>query len=223
VSIPFKRTHSKLPAAAALALTMAGAPAQADTLVNIKGYGSDGAGANIYSYPVAPGTLVDLFNPVLVSLAAGSYALTSAWGAPGALYDTWNFQTTVLGSWVSHYVAAEVLPDGQYRLLVDGVSLLEPTCANHFCAWSTRAQASAAFLATPAYTFTLTQTATVAFVSADYYLPDNDGGISLWVTAAPVPEPAGWALALAGCATVLGTGALRRRRSPEAICRGDSE
>jgi hypothetical protein len=211
MSISFMRAHSTLPAAVALALTAGGAAVQADTLVNIKGYGSDGAGANIFSYPVAPGTLVDLFNPVLVSLAAGSYSLTDAWGAPGALYDTWNFQTTVLGSWVSHYVAAEVLPSGQYRVLVDGVSLLEPTCANHFCAWSTRAQAVAAFLATPAYTFTLNQAATVAFVSADYYLPDNDGGISLWISAAPVPEPASWALALGGLAGVGGAVGARRR------------
>jgi hypothetical protein len=211
MSIPSMRNPSTLPAAVTLALATCITGVQAATLVNIKGYGSDGAGANIYSYPVAPGTLVDLFNPVLVSLAAGSYSLSSAWGAPGALYDTWNFQTTVLGSWVSHYVAAEVLPGGQYRMLVDGVSLLDPTCVNHFCAWSTRAQAVAAFLATPAYTFTLSQAATVAFVSADYYLPDNDGGISLWVTAAPVPEPSGWALALAGCAALAGAGALRKR------------
>jgi hypothetical protein len=52
----------------------------------------------------------------------------------------------------------------------------------------------------------------VAFVSADYYLPDNDGGISLWVAAAPVPEPAGWALALAGVAAL--TGAMVARRRP---------
>jgi hypothetical protein len=200
-------------ARAALALSLASAfnAAQADTLVNIKGYGADGAGANIFAYPVAPGTLVDLFNPVLVSLSAGNYALTDAWGAPGALYDTWNFETAAAGSWASHYVAAEVLPGGQYRVLVDGVSLLDPACTNHFCAWSTRAQAVAAFLATPAYTFTLSQAATVAFVSADYFLPDNDGGISLWIAAVPVPEPATAAMALAGGAALAALAARRRR------------
>jgi hypothetical protein len=198
----------------ALALLLVGTvtAAQADTLVNIKGYGDDGAGANITAYPVAPGTLVNLFNPVLVSLSAGSYSLSDAWGVPGALYDTWNFQTGAPGSWASHYVAAEVLPSGQYQVLVDGLSLLDPACANHFCAWSTREQAVAAFLATPAYTFTLGHDATVAFVSADYYLLDNDGGISLSITAVPVPEPATWGLLLAGGPALSGLAARRRRR-----------
>ncbi len=205
------RSTAVLGPAFALALVGSFSTAQADTLVNIKGYGADGAGANIFSYPVAPGALVSLFNPVLVSLAAGSYALTDAWGQPGAVYDTWNFETNAPGSWASHYVAAEVLPGDQYRVLVDGVSLLDPACSNHFCAWSTRSQAVAAFLATPAHTFTLDHAATVAFVSADYFLPDNDGGISLLLSAVPVPEPATWALALAGGAAVAGLGALRRR------------
>jgi hypothetical protein len=113
-------------------------------------------------------------------------------------------------------VAAELLSDGQYRVLVDGVSLLDPACTNHFCAWSTRAQAVAAFLATPAYSFTLSQAATVAFVSADYFLPDNDGGISLTIAALPVPEPASWALVLAGGAALTGLGAIRRRTAGSA-------
>lgn len=193
------------------ALTLAGT-ASADTLVNIKGFGSDGAGANISAYPVAPGTVVSLFNPVLVSLPAGNYQLKDAWGLPGALYDTWNFQATAPGSWASHFVAAEVLGGGQYRVLVDGVSLLEPTCKNHYCAWDTQAEASAAFLATPAFAMHLDRAMTVAFVSADYYLPDNLGGMSLLVTTAPVPEPASFALLGAGLALL----AWRRRAGAEA-------
>lgn len=208
MTIPFLRQPRTLAVTLAVALGLCCAQAQAATLVNVKGFGPDGAGAFIYNYPVAPGTVVGLFNPVLLSLPAGSYSLSNAWGAPGALYDTWNFQTSVAGSWASHYVAAELLPDGQYRVLVDGVSLLDPTCANHFCAWNTREQAAAAFLATPPYTFTLNQAATVAFVSADHYLLDNAGGISLWVT--PVPEPASGALMLAGFAAL--ACALRSRR-----------
>lgn len=193
-------------ALAASALALAGA-AHADVLVNIKGFGADGAGADIGAYPVSPGTLVNLFNPVLVDLAAGDYRLTDAWGLPGALYDTWNFQSTAPGSWASHFVAAEVLAGGQYRVLLDGVSLLEPTCKNHYCAWDTQAEAREAFLATPAFALHLDHPTTVAFVSADHYLPDNLGGISLLITAAPVPEPASFGLLGAGLALL----AWRRR------------
>jgi hypothetical protein len=201
-------------ARAALALSVAGAftAAQADTLINIAGAGDGGAGTlSPLSYPLGAGTVIDLVNPVLLSVAAGSYSLVDAWGLPGALYDTWNFQLTAPGSWASHYVAAELLPSGRYGVLVDGVSLLDPTCSNHFCAWNTRAEATAAFLATPAYTFTLDHAATVAFVSADYFLPDNDGGISLLLSAVPVPEPASGSLWLAGGAAVAGLAARRRR------------
>lgn len=185
----------------ALASALAAPAAQAD-IVNIQGFGAGGAGANIFSYPVAVGTVVDLFNPVLVSLQAGTYELRSAWGLAGALYDTWNFEAPAAGSWGSHYVAAEVQAGGVYSLLVDGLSLTDPTCHNHFCAWDTRDQATAAFLATPAYHFTLARDATVAFASADYFLPDNLGGISLLITplgtAAAVPEPGALVLSALG-------------------------
>jgi len=181
-------------AAWTLAVCATGAAAQ--TVVNINGAGSTGAGANIFAYPVAPGSVVSLFNPVLLDMAAGDYQLKDAWGLAGALYDTWNFEQSAPGSWASHFVAAEVLGGGQYKVLVDGVSLLDPTCKNHFCAWDTQAQASAAFLATPAFSMHLDHAMTVAFVSADYYLPDNLGGISLLVTA--VPEPASFGLLMLG-------------------------
>jgi hypothetical protein len=133
-----------------------------------------------------------------VSLAAGSYSVVDAWGLPGALYDTWNFEQSAAGGWASHYVAAQVLPTGQYQLLVDGVSLLDPSSHNHFRAWDTQAQAAAAFLATPAYHFTLATDAVVVFAAADCFLPDNLGGMSLLITA--VPEPAVGGLWLAGMA-----------------------
>ncbi|MDT7837910.1 hypothetical protein [Aquabacterium sp. OR-4] len=189
-------THTAL--GAALALLLASTTAQADTLINIKGHGSDGAGTVLpLSYPLAVGSVIELDKPVLLDLLPGRYSLVNAWGMPGALYDTWNFEVPQPGSWGSHYVVAEQLPSGRFSVLVDGQSLTEPTCRNHFCAWDTRAQATAAFLATPAYTFTLKHAATVGFVAADYFLPDNDGGISLLLTAAPVPEPATLALWLA--------------------------
>ncbi len=191
-------THA--PLAATISLLLATASAQADTLVNIQGYGPDGAGTlSPLSYPLPAGTVIDLVRPVLLTLPAGSYSLVDAWGLPGALYDTWNFQVPEPGSWRSHYVLAEQLPDGRFSVLVDGLSIGEPTCQYHFCAWGTRAEATAAFLATPAYHFTLSRATTVGFVTADYFLPDNDGGISLLLSAVPVPEPAPallWVLAL---------------------------
>jgi len=205
--------NTPTPLAAALALLLACAAAHADTLINIKGHGSDGAGTVLpLSYPLAAGTVIDLDKPVLIDLPAGSYSLINAWGLPGALYDTWNFEVPQPGSWGSHYVAAERLPDGRFSVLVDGQTLSDPSCRNHFCAWDTRAQATAAFLATPAYHFTLDRAATVGFVSADYYLPDNDGGISLLMTAGPVPEPGALALWLAAL-PLLGL-QLRRRLRP---------
>lgn len=207
--------RSAIAAVAALALATIGAASHAQSIINIQGYGSAGAGANIFSYPVAPGTMVDLFNPVLVNFAAGDYLLASAWGLPGALYDTWNFESSAPGSWASHFVAAEVLgsgPGATYRVLLDGVSLLDPSCTNHFCAWDTQAQATAAFLATPPFALHVAHAMTVAFVSADYFLPDNLGGISLTVTPVPEPGPAAlWLLGLAALAVA------RRQRSASAI------
>jgi hypothetical protein len=175
--------------------------AQADTIVNIKGYGNDGAGANIYAYPVAPGTLLSattLFNPVEITLAAGDYILTDAWGKSGALYDAWNFQVGAAGSWGTHYLVAEDLRSsgGGYKVLLEYGALGDPSCTYHYCAWATETAASTAFLNSPPATLHLGKTTTLAFVSADYYLPDNAGGISLNVAA--VPEPETYALMMAG-------------------------
>ena len=182
-------------AALAAALVLGAGAAQADELiVNVPGFSA--GTADPQAYPLLPGTVLALVNPVLMPLPAGSYTLRDAWGLPGAMYDTWNFQSSAPGSWLSHYVAALQRPDGSYEVLVDRLSLQEPGCANHFCAWSTQPEAAAAFAATPAYGFTLASAGTVAFVSADHYLPDNLGGISLTVSA--VPEPGPTTLLLAG-------------------------
>lgn len=189
--------------------------ANANTLVNIQGYGdgiTSGSGANIHTYPVAVGTTVTLQNPVLVNLAAGDYLLSDAWGQSGALYDAWNFQSSAPGSWSTHYVVAELGADSSYTVLLDQSSIPEPSCANHFCAYSTEAEAAAAFLATPAASLHLDHAATLAFVSADYHLQDNLGGISLNVEAVPIPATA-WLFGSGAIALV----ALSRKRNGESL------
>ncbi len=188
--------------------------ANASTIVNIQGFGdgvNSGSGANIFSYPVAPGAIVTLQNPVLVNLAKGDYILANAWGQSGALYNTWNFQKDAAGSWASHYVVAESASGSNFSILLDVTSNLEPTCKNHFCAWDTEAQATQAFLDTPPVFLHLTKDTQVAFASADYYLPDNLGGISISITA--VPLPAGVWLFASGLLTVLGFGGRHKPKS----------
>lgn len=206
-------TLRRIATAAALCTALA---AQAGVIVNIKGYGGDGAGATIYDYgTLQVGSSVGFFNPVLLDLAAGDYTLADAWGQAGALYDAWNFQTGAPGSWGSHYVVAAANADGSYTLLLDAGGPADPTCHNHFCAWDTEEQARDAFLGAAPYTLHLAADTRVAFVAADYDLSDNAGGISISVdrvgaTAGNgVPEPGSLALALAAGAGL--AGAMRRR------------
>ncbi|MDE2370789.1 MAG: PEP-CTERM sorting domain-containing protein [Burkholderiales bacterium] len=185
---------------AAAVTTLAVGNAEAQTIVDIKGYGADGAGvAAAYGYPLLPGTTISMTHPVLVSLAAGDYAISDAWGLPGALYDAWDYNVSQAGTWDSHFYAA--VQQGRstaYTLLLDGLSLRQSPCTNPNCSWSTEAQASAAFLATPAFALHLAQPTVVAFSSTDYALGDNAGGMSLLVTA--VPEPPAALLIVAGLA-----------------------
>lgn len=170
------------------------ATASAQTMVNIKGFGSDGAGV-VGAQPVSlpPGTVISLVNPVRVSLTADDYLLTCAWGLPSALYDAWNYQSTVANTWDSHYyVAVQQGNTTQYTLLLDALSLRNPACPRPNCSWSTQAQAAAAFLATPAFHLHLAADTVVSFSSTDYFLPDNLGGTSLQISA--VPEPSRLAL-----------------------------
>lgn len=202
---------SRLLAAAALCAAGLG---HAATVVNVPGSNGGAGTVQAVSYPVAAGTVLNFVNPVTLALPAGDYWLTpTAVGInPAATFGGWNFQSTVGGSWGNHVVAGADLGGGQYRVLVDATTVPEPTCKNHFCAYDTEAQAIAAWLATPAFFMRLTAPTTVGFVSADYFLPDNLGGISLVVSAAPVPEPMPAILLAAGLLTLT----LARRARPPA-------
>lgn len=193
----------------AWSLLLACGLSQAQTIVNIKGFGADGAGVSTgLSYPLAVGTVITMVNPVQLSLPAGDYVLSDAWGLPGASYDAWNYQSAAANTWDSHfYVAVQQGNTAQYTLLLDALSLRNPACPNTNCSWGTEAQAAAAFLATPAFHLHLAADTVLSFSSTDYFLLDNLGGMSVQISA--VPEPARATQALAG---LLLLGLLGRRR-----------
>ncbi len=201
------------------AAASASGAAHADTtIVNINGAGQNGAGvATSYAYPLLPGSLITMVNPVVVNLAAGDYTISDGWGQSGALYDAWNYQLAAPGSWDSHfYVGVEQGTTSTYQLLIDGLSNRDPSCTYHNCSWATEALASAAFLATPSFALHLAADAAVSFSSTDFYLVDNAGGISLAVTPlvstqpGTVPEPSEYLLLLLALPMIL----CLRRKSP---------
>jgi PEP-CTERM motif len=183
------------------------------TIVNINGAGPDGSGVpHAYAYPVAPGSFITMVNPVVVNLSAGDYLISDGYGQPGALYDAWNYQLGAAGSWDSHfYAAVEQGTSSTYDLLIDGLSNRDPGCIYHNCSWASEAQASAAFLATPAFNLHLASDTAVSFSSTDYILSDNAGGMSLAITSVPaVPEPETLPLMAAG---LLAVGFVLKRRA----------
>jgi hypothetical protein len=83
----------------------------------------------------------------------------------------------------SHLVLLDSVPAGQQPYIGDR---------------ATAAASGASYSAT----FTLAATTTLAFVTEDYFPYDNAGGVALDIEPAGstggVPEPAGWALMIAG-------------------------
>jgi hypothetical protein len=153
-------------AASALAITYAQAT---DTLVNINGSGDDGSGVTAsYSYPLSPGSTISMTNPVLVYLKGGDYLVFDASGEQGALYDAWNFKLSRGGSSDSHfYVAVQQGTSKSYTLLLDGLSLRDPSCSNVNCSWDTEDQTSQAFLRTAPFRLHIDQDEVVAFSLSD--------------------------------------------------------
>lgn len=195
-----------------MAACVAAGAAQAAIVVNVPGADGGAGTVQSVSYPVAVGTVLAFDRPVLLDLAAGDYLLTPTVASltAGASFEGWNFQVPEPGSWGNHFVAGADLGSGLFSVLVDGQTLSDPSCRNHFCAWDTEAQAVAAWLATPAFRLHLDRATTVGFVAADYFLPDNAGGISFTISAVPEPAPA---LMLAAGLGALAIG--RRRRAPD--------
>ena len=150
--------------------------------------------------PVAGDQITLIGTPPTVTLAAGTYTITNATGKPGSDPDlsAWSYNVGT-NSWTWGFVVATAAGTVlDYEDVASGSS-----------------QASVAGLAVVknfSSTLTLTAPTVVAFTLRDYYVPDNGGGISLDIkpTAVAVPEPATWALSIAGLALV--GGAMRRRR-----------
>jgi hypothetical protein len=186
-----------------------GAPAAASAaVVNIghelgftyvPGGGSDPA-------PIPGQQIAFIGSPPTLDLAAGTYRVTNATGLAGANpdYTAWSYNTGT-SSWAWAFVIATT-----------GGTVVDYEEAAY-------GSSKAAVAALPAVQdfqsfFTLAADTTVAFTLRDYYVPDNAGGVALNVerfTRGPaVPEPASWALLIAGFAL---TGATLRRRSGGAL------
>ena len=130
--------------------------------------------------------------PESITLAAGTYKITNATGMAGANpdYTAWSYN---LGS--SSWAWAFVGADTSGNVLVYGDSGVNGS--------SQDAVADSTAVKDFSQTFTLDATTTVDFTLRDYYPADNGGGIALDIepvssAGGGVPEPASWALMLAG-------------------------
>lgn len=152
-----------------------------------------------------PGQFINFIGgPPSLNLAAGDYRITNGTGMAGANpdYAAWSYN---LGnsSWAWGFVAAkdtgEVLAYGEAGYGNSKAQVAALSAVQNF----------SMILSLPAPT-------TVVFTLRDYYVPDNGGGISLAIAPLSrdpgpggVPEPAAWALMLAGFGL---TGSVIRRR-----------
>ena len=161
-----------------------------------------------------PGTLAQPYNPVQVTLDAGTYTISNAAGS--GYFSAWNFNSggqyrNATFNWVWSFVMAE-----------HGGNIIEDAYVNNVLGSQA---AMAAYTGTTTYngnillagtstagfhdSFTLTKTTTLDFYVDDYNwgLGDNYGGVSLNISA--VPEPGGLAMLLSG---LLAIGFVLRRR-----------
>jgi hypothetical protein len=199
------------PAILASAILLAMPAAASAVIVNIDathgftyvpGGGSDPA-------PVPGEQIAFIGMPPTVSLAAGTYTITNATGKPGAdpnlsawcynIYTqswTWGFVIATSGGTVIDYESAGNGGSSQ-------ASVASQSAVQNFSS-----------------TLTLATPTVIAFTLRDYYVPDNAGGIALDIepqsVVVPVPEPATWAMMLAGFGG-LGAALRWRRTSLSAV------
>jgi hypothetical protein len=148
-------------------------------------------------YPVAD-PIAGFSDPLQVTLPAGTYSISDAYGLAGATFDAFNEHYTAFDDWFWHYVVGTVTG----MVLVDVGSLLP---------YETEMAAAAAGHALPAATLSLAGTTTLDFAVYDNFVSDNSGGISLDITPVRLPEPASIGLLSMGIAG-LWLAARRRRR-----------
>jgi hypothetical protein len=191
----------------ALAASLAAVPAASHaTIVNVAGYitGCTDSSRCGGQHP-GPGAYIGpLINPVQVSFGPGTYTVTNGVGMAGATpgFDAWNFNA---GSPNNYIWAFIIIDDATKTVVLD--SLPDPAAfvGDH------ASVASSAYALNYSGSFTLSGTRLLDFITEDYYPYDNLGGVALNIQGGGgVPEPATWALMLAGFGLL---GATLRRRT----------
>lgn len=125
-------------------------------------------------------------SPVSIFLTAGTYTVEVIGTADGGAYDTWHFQNEVIAGCDGAGTNCAVGWINRYR--IDSVGLAAPVSiqsANEH--YETPAISLANALDT---SFVLLSDALVDFSIVDSFYPDNSGGMSLEVSAVPVPGAA---------------------------------
>jgi hypothetical protein len=159
-----------------------------------------------------PGSVAQAYNPVQLTLAAGTYVITNAAGS--GYWSAWNFNGSGLGSssnWVWGFVMAEhggnIIEDAYTGDVLGSQAAV--AAAINTTTWNGNTQLAATSTAGFTDTFTLAQTTTLDFYVDDYNwgLGDNYGGVAIDIS--PVPEAGTAALMALGLLAAVG---LRRRR-----------